>query len=433
MKKAYICALASVLTLFVLFSLCATAAESSDAPDVEGTPSGSFRMSYGYSPLVAPDGAMASDYVKGPTPPTEYVAAGGSYTVAQNSYTFRDYVFAGWACGGKVYKPGETVYNVSSDMTFIAQWARAPRPDIAVSGIVSYSSGGKVGKTLSAEVGSVITLEEGLWQDGEGRVFEGGSSFLLSFLTAEFSACEKPEGAVSVSYTGAGSGIQCPFSIPKGVSFTVDGCFEKREGFVFGGWQCGDGLYMPGDSCTAEADTVLTAVWREETAPEPDYCSVTVTVGEGGKASPSGKSTVVRGESFTFTATADEGYALSSVVCGGSELGTGGEYTVTVNEDTDIRIAFEKTEQPTESAPEEASALSQGDTDETGEPEPPQQSEESTQSAEESAPAPAGSDGDSDSGSRHIGSKTLAVVAASLICILGALLAIRYSINSRKR
>lgn len=337
MKFTSFCAIALALLLSVLGPLVAYAEESEDS-----SVAGKFQMSYGYSPLQSWDGTQASDYVKGTTPPTEYVEAGESYVVAQNGYTFRDYVFAGWSCNGKVYQPGETIYNVGSDMSFIAQWTRAPRPDMTVIGIVSYSENGVVTSTESVAVGSTVTLKDGLWADGYGRVFQGGSKFLLSETTADFSATSAPANAVTVKYSGADGGMQCAFSIAKGGSFTVDDCYAEKEGYVFSGWEYDGKVYLTGDTCVVENAMVLSAVWRESSTPAPDYQTVNVSVGEGGSATPAGKSTVLKGESFTFTVKADSGYKLLSVLCDGQELGTGGTYTLTIKSDTNITVSFER-------------------------------------------------------------------------------------------
>lgn len=354
MKRFAIAFTALMLLLAILVPAYVFAeGESGDGASTDNLvePSG-FRMVYGYKPLQSYDGATASDYIKGQTPSTAYVQEGGSYTVSANYYTFRDYVFAGWSCNGKIYQPGDVIYNVKSDMTFTATWARGPRPEMVIYGILSYSEGGKVTSTRSVAIGSTVALEDGTWLDQYGRVFSGGTKFLMSSTEVEFSAGTSPSATVNVKYSGAGNGVQSAFKIAKGGSFAVDGCYENRDGYTFTGWQCGDRVYLSGDTCVATEDMVLTAMWREQSKPAPDYCTVNVTVGEGGTATPSGKSTVVKGEKFTFTVQADEYYVLESVVCGGQELGTGGTYTVTVNSSLDVSVSFKALDKPVESQPE---------------------------------------------------------------------------------
>lgn len=427
MKFSRLSALALVLVLAVLFSLCAFAeGESADvgtsqpesSADAAPAPSG-HKMSYGYKKLQAYDGATPVEYVTGQTPPTTYVAQGGSYTVSDNYYKYNDYVFAGWSCGGKIYQPGEKIYNVSSSMTFIATWARGPRPDMVVHGIVSYSEGGVITDTVSVKVGGTVTVKDGTWLDASGRVFKGGSKFLLSATTADFTAGTAPANAVSVKYSGATSGIQCGFTIEKGASFIVDGCYEERSGYTFTGWQSGDRVYLAGDTCVAEKDTVLTAIWRENTKPAPDYCTVNISVGEGGTATPTGKSTVVKGESFTFSVKADDYYALSSVICDGNELGTGGTYTITVRANVDISVSFKELEKPVSSEAESS-------VDDI--------SVEASKEADVSEDSSADNEDKTDvDGKGGISRKAIAVISASAVCVLGVALSLVYSSKSKKR
>lgn len=422
MKTARFCAFALIFA--VLLSPVAFADEESGgassepaAASAEGESSGGaassspargFALSYGYRPLVAPDGTRASNYVKGSPPPVSYVERGGSCKVAENSYTFRDYVFTGWSCGGTLYRPGEMIYNVQSDMHFVAQWARPTRPAMEVLGVLNYREGGKITQTVSAEVGAATTLGSGRWRDGEGRVFAGGSAFLLSATRADFEASDAPADAVTVRYDGVESGAQCPFSIERGGVFTVDGCFAVREGFAFTGWECGGRLYLDGDSCEAASDTVFTPVWRELDKPKPDFCKVGADAGEGGKISPPGQSSVERGHSFTFTAVPDRGFALVSVVCGGKELGTNGSYTVTVNSDLQISASFVKTEVPSEPEPEKSR-----------EPEPPKPS--------------VGTSAEPPSDEGGSGRRSGTTIAAAALCALGLALALWYSVKSGGR
>lgn len=410
MKFIRFCAIALALLFSVIGPLAAYAEESEDSPVA-----GKFQMSYGYSPLQSWDGTQASDYVKGTTPPTEYVEAGGSYVVAQNGYTFRDYVFAGWSCNGKVYQPGETVYNVSGDMTFIAQWARAPRPDMTVIGIISYSENGKVTSAESVAVGSTVTLKDGLWADGYGRVFSGGSKYLLSETTADFTAATAPENAVTVKYSGADGGMQCAFSIAKGGSFTVDGCYAEKEGYAFSGWEYDGKVYLAGDTCVVEGAMVLNAVWRESSAPAPDYITVNIAVGAGGSATPAGKSTVVKGENFAFTVKADSGYRLLSVLCDGQELGTGGTYTLTIKSDTNITVSFERLATADVSTDSSSSTVI---------------SDSTSTVLDSQSPAPSSSAKPDDNGGN---TKVIALAVAGVCCAVGIVTALLYNNKKPKR
>lgn len=317
---------------------------SSDSSEESSSGGGDYSVSYGYKPLQSYDGTQASDYIHGTTPPTDYVSAGGSHTVAANGYTFRDYVFAGWSDGYKVYQPGDIIYNINSDIVLTATWCRPERPDMTVHGILSYFNGDEPVSSESVEIGSAVTLASGTWQDGDGRIFTGGSRFLMSFNTVDFKSCDSGKDTVTVSYNGNGTsdGVQCAFKIAAGGSFKVDACYGVRDGYSFICWEDAAGkVYLPGDTCKADTNTVLTAKWQEADKPAPDYCTVTINVGKGGSSDPFGKVTVERGEKLTVNVTADDGYKTTSFVFAGESLGIQDSYTVKITADSVIDIAFE--------------------------------------------------------------------------------------------
>lgn len=416
---------AFLLALLLAFGapLCIGAEEESAGDFDDSSQSESnydYYITYGYTPLVY-DGVEASRYVKGKTPDTAYLKAGENYVVSQNYYTFRDYVFVGWRSGGKLYKPGEIIYNVNSNMSFIAQWGRPERPQMTVLGIISYSKGGKVVESTSVEVGSTVTLKDGYWKDGCGRIFNGGSKFLLSFTSVDFTEAAKGVSTVSVKYDGGvTSGVQSSFAIETGGSFLIDGCYGVKEGYTFTGWKDDSGkIYTAGDTCVATKDMTLTAIWRENEKPAPDYCSVTVTLGEGGTAIPEGKSTVEKGKSFTFTVSAKKGYKLISVTADGAEIGTGGEYTLTVNADMAIKASFEK-------LPEEVSE--EESLEESTESSVAESFEESAEASKEASTAPK-DDKDENDGA----GKIVTIVVAVVLCVGCVALAAWFSAKSNKK
>jgi len=396
--------------------------ESSESPD---QPEYDYTITYGYTPLVY-DGVEAADYVKGETPATAYLKAGDNHVVSANYYTFRDYVFAGWRCNGKLYQPREIIYNVNSNMKLIAEWKRPPRPEMTVLGIISYEQNGKVSETKSLEVGTTVTLKDGYWKDSYGRIFEGGSKFLLSFNIVDFVPAAKGGDTVAVKYNGDGvtNGIQSAFEVEKDGSFMVDGCYGVKEGYSFSGWSDGNGrVYLVGDTCVATGDLTLTAIWRENAKPAPDYCTVNLNVGVGGDGVPAGKSTIEKGKSFTFKVTAIEGYKLISVTADGAELGTVGEYTLTVNADMSINASFEKLPEPP-AADSKDESLEESEEDSTED-----ESNTVDNSAEESESKDSSDDGKG-------GGRILFIILATVICVGAIALAGWFSAKStgkRKR
>lgn len=433
LTKATAWLLALVVIISLLSAPSASAEESGNITDTTDTtdttetsvaPSYDYTATYGFDPLVAPDGAEAQDYVTGPTPPTVYLKAGDYHVVAQNEYKFRDYVFAGWKCGNTLYQPGEIIYNVNSNLEFIAKWKRPESPGISVVGFISYTQNG-ITTTQSVTVGTTVTLKEGFWQDGHGRIFNGGTSFLMSFGAVDFTQAVSGTETVSVKYDGNGvsTGIQSNFSVLKGGSFIVDGCYARRDGYVFTGWSDGNGrVYTAGDTCIATKDTVLSAIWRESAKPAPDYCTVTVSVGKGGTALPAGKSTIEKGQSFTFSVTADEDYKLTSVTCNGAELGTIGEYTLVVKENLSISVGFEEIPKPP--------VVSQPPEDNSVEESKPVADSDTETSTEESQSADTDKQGSDDDNK-----KLLVIVFAMVVCVGGIAAAVWFASksNTKKR
>lgn len=412
-----------LLTMLLLLSLTAFAEGSSDDPastdtnqtaDVlESTDNGNvqgYTITYDYEHLSY-IGVTPADYVKGKTPAPCHVSAGSNHTVLKNPYSFRDYIFNGWTDGEKIYAEGEVIYNVQSDIKLIATWRRGDTPETVFYGRLSYG-----GKQMDVQIGSTVTLGDGVWVDSDGRFFDGGSKFLMSRYSASLASATKPASLVTVNYDGNGvkGGLQGAFGIANGASFTVDGCFAEREGYEFIGWKDGTGkVYLSGDSCIVNGDTTLTAQWQESSKPLPDYCTVNIKCGDGGTASPQGKQTVVKGESIQVVFTAKDGYKLTSVLRDGAEQGVGGTYTIVVNSDTKLEAVFEKISDvvpPVESKPDD-SAVSESILPET--------TDDDTDEESSKAPAvPADSSAPADDGDGKDGENNALVVAFSIFAVM---------------
>ncbi len=424
-----------LFALLLSATLCVTsvAAENSEesAPADTGTTAG-FTVSYGYKPLVASNGVSAARYVKGTTPPSEKVPAGGSHTVADNEYKFRDYIFAGWSCNGKIYRPGEVIYNIQSDMKLIATWRRCPVDGIKVVGVLSYGD-----TAVNVTVGETVTLKEGLWKSSDGKILSGGSRFLMSFTTVKLEKIDVAEAeSFKVSYNGNGAqgGTQCEFRVLADGSFKVDGCYGQRDGYKFIGWQDGEGrVYLAGDTCIVKGDTVLTANWQESSKPAPDYCSVSLSAGEGGTITPDGKTTVLKGDTVEFTVSASKGYKLSSVICDGEELGTGGTYKKTVNADMTVTAKFEYVggnEVSTESSVQDESSAEDSSVTESQESSKPEEESDDTSVAESQVTSePDDTDKDDDGGDR----KVLIILICVLFIVAGGWFAAISVLNKKKK
>lgn len=415
--------LAMTLLLPLALSIAPMAFAEEESGDSVSQPEYDYTITYGYTPLVY-DGVEAADYVKGKTPDTAYLKAGDNHVVSANYYTFRDYVFAGWRCNGKLYQKGEIIYNVNSDMKLIAEWKRPERPSLSILGIISYEQNGKITETKSVEVGTSVTLKDGYWKDSCGRIFEGGSIFLLSFTVVDFVPAAKGVDTVSVRYNGDGitEGIQSAFKVEKDGSFMVDGCYGNKDGYSFSGWSDGNGrVYLVGDTCVATGDITLTALWRENAKPAPDYCTVNLNVGNGGQGVPAGKSTIEKGKSFSFKVTAVDGYKLVSVTADGAELGTVGEYTLTVNADMSINASFEKLPEPV--------------TDDSKDDESAESFEITGDDSENSVTDNSVDESEDDAFSEEEGSfgRTLFVIIATVVCVVAIAVAGWFSAKSNSK
>ena len=380
-------------------------------------PAGYYKISYGYKDLVTSAGDRPSDYVKGAAPPAAYVREGQSHTVAANGYTFRDYIFAGWEDGKNLYRPGEVIYNISSNITLTAKWDRGKSPGIVTYGILIYASGGGNEVLDTLPLGKTVKLKEGRWIDGEGRVFEGGGAYLLQHSAETLAAHTGGGELVSVGYNAAGGAgpVQSGFKIAKGSTFTVDGCYAVKEGFEFLCWNDAAGkAYFPGDSCAVTEELVFTAQWREKDVPAPDYCSVTLSAGQGGTVSPRGKTTVKKGDSFSFTVSAEGKNTLASVLCGGKELGTGGSYTVTITADTEIYAAFNIAAQPSETVSDDKSTP------------------ESPSDADDSAALPLSS-ADNTGNENAADDPDILIIITASVCLLGAVVAVGFVQKKTKK
>ncbi len=384
--------------------------QSSDVVSSEEStaPSYDFTVSYGYDPLEA-GGATASNYVKGKTPDTAYLKAGDNYTVSPCYYTFRDYEFAGWKYGNKIYHPGDIIYNVQNNITLKVTWRRPKDTAINVVGVLGYE--GEDG--VHVQVGKTVTLKAGRWQEADGRIFEGGSAFLMSFGVAAFKPYSGTDSLVSVSYScGVSNGVQSAFKVAAGAGFRVDNCFGQRSGYKFVGYKDQNGkVYQAGDTCIATGDVVFTAQWQEQSKPAPDYCSVTLTSGEGGSFSLEGKTTVEKGGKIEFNVRVEDGYELSSVTCNGEELGTGGNYVLTVNSDMVIKSSFKyvKVEDPSSEASDSESASESVSI-------PPVSSESEVESTSPAESGVSSNDGDDSEGDK--GGKGVLLVVAILVCVI---------------
>ena len=136
----------------------------------------------------------------GTVPSTVNVDEGTSYTITSEIPEKTGYTFKGWSDGQNTYTVGETLTNISSDITLSAVWEEIPK--------IYYN----------------ISFDG---QGATGGVPEGGSV---------------EEGN--------------PYPIPENV--------PEKSGYTFKGWSDGQNTYGAGETLTnISADITLSAVWEE--------------------------------------------------------------------------------------------------------------------------------------------------------------------------
>lgn len=188
----------SILLLLALLFLLVPATSVQAAEDE------SFTVSYGkgyyfVNPLT---GAEATGIFTGKIPASVTVKAGGSVTVAENTIVFRDYEFVAWEhkytvmengeekTVTKRYSPGDTLENVTQDVTLQAVWKRPAELPLQIGGFLYYKKGdvnvdGDEPAPVRYTTGQPLTVADcpfrkdghnfTAWVDGDGRVYPAGS------------------------------------------------------------------------------------------------------------------------------------------------------------------------------------------------------------------------------------------------------------------
>lgn len=218
-------------------------------------------------------------------------ALGGKITLAKNSFTYGDYLFAGWADvkGGDVkYQDGQTIDTPAEDITLYAVW----KYQITVS--FDKNSDGAGGSMANQTVpgGMTFKLNKNTFtapalsvfngwnpvRDGsgnDGKNYEDGANITLSEDTTLYAQWKRT--AYTVTYVGnGGTGSMSSQTIPlKGAVAISQNGFTAPYGKAFLGWSEDpdateeDPAYNPGqklEASTLEArneDLTLYAVWGE--------------------------------------------------------------------------------------------------------------------------------------------------------------------------
>lgn len=188
------------------------------------------------------------------------------------------YQFAGWKSGNSIYESGDTIRVGSSDLTFVAQWARQYE--------VTYLGNGGVFATGETEKDSqcisnvcnanqVITLNLpptrsgytfGGWEALGGISVSDIDTNTVGIQTAVtdpnyiFSAKWTPI-QYTINYISSGSTAPTQSALSSGETFTV-GAAVTRADYTFDGWHDGATTYWPSSTYVVGASSIsLTAQW----------------------------------------------------------------------------------------------------------------------------------------------------------------------------
>lgn len=262
------------------------------------------------------------------------VSEGGSVTLS--AVPAKNYYFAGWVLDGKTVSTSTnyTVSNVTKDMSLTAKFgqqyvtvtATANNSDagnVVGGGTITY--GGSTTLSAKAYDGYVFTG----WKENDTIVSRDASIKLENLtvnrkLTAIFEktrhtltlAAYPTEGG---SVTGGGT-----FKLDEGTTIRA----TAASGYTFQGWQV-NGQYV---SRTAEyridkikQDFTCTAIFTKNDTTMYELSSGIATT--GGTITPSGKISVLSGQSITYTITPKAGFAILAVAVDGAQVGPVSTYT----------------------------------------------------------------------------------------------------------
>ena len=263
-----------------------------------------YKISYDKGLHNSYQGTEPDNFIKGNPPESFHVDAGGSFTVAQNTFTFRDYYFAGWSCTytdasgsstTKLFQPGDTVSNVRSDMTLKAVWAQSAKP-LTIGGLIYYC--------------------------------ETDAQTVTSYDNTHF--------------IGETIKLRSPENNP-GNDFTFAGWINSETGNIY---KAGE-LFSIG-----LISNTFTAVWEKDGEPV-NFCTVNVFCSSGGSASFEAK-TVISGSEVTIELYPDTGFKVAGVTRNGADYGKSDKVSFTASETEEkINVVFEKINKETDPSPTE--------------------------------------------------------------------------------
>ena len=175
----------------------------------------------------------------------------------------------------------------------------------------------------------------------------GDKITVTSDLTIQAQWRDKAPEQATVSFSpGKGSGSMAEQKVNVGSNYQLPANrFTAPEGNEFKAWSVNGVEYQPGASITVNADTIITALWKDK-APETHNVIVPKPQQEGGTITAEPTSATA-GTPINLTVTPNKGYEIESVTMNGETLTAGpdGKYSFTMPaRDATVSATFKKSE-----------------------------------------------------------------------------------------
>lgn len=242
------------------------------------------------NPLTITYNGNATSGVTG-VPATQNTTYGASPKLSTSSPSRTGWTFDGWATtanGAKAYSPGDTITNITANMTLYARWLQnftisynANKPSGASGNVTGVPSSQTVVSGNSATVGAAPSLSgyvfDGWATSATGaKVYDAGAN--IASVTSNIALYARWLKNPSISFNanipaGAVTGYNTASGMPSGTTITYNSAYTLPNntptlmGYTFAGWKAGNtgtALAAGASAGKITADTVFWAQWTEK-------------------------------------------------------------------------------------------------------------------------------------------------------------------------